>query len=182
MNNSHNQFKRKQRRKASNSANGSFPRTHNGGPPLEKKQQRGGYYYALHLYIDDPVVGFGEPVKPADPSRPARTRFEAWHWMLSNASFETQEIFVQGRPMTLNRGDLCGAYSYLADQWNWTPNQVRWFVNKLEKKRHVEKLAAELQAQGAHGDPLKSLDKTELNNQPSQPLSQPPHTPLMTTI
>jgi hypothetical protein len=150
------QLKLKHPRKAANSDDGPFPRNHNLGPPLDDeptapKQKRGGYYFAWHSDIDDPIVGIGQPVSPADPERPAYTRFEAWHWMRSNASFERQEIFVQGRPMTLNRGDLCGAYSYLGDVWNWSPKQVRGFVDRLVRAQRIEKQADELNAQQGQG-------------------------------
>jgi len=62
----------------------------------------------------------------------AYTKFEAWLWMCGNANWRERTITVKGTEMTLCRGDLLGARSYLASVWKWTPKQVRGFLDKLE--------------------------------------------------
>ena len=39
-----------------------------------------------------------------------------------------------GRKMRLEPGQLIGATSWLASRWNWTPKQVRTFLDKLEEE------------------------------------------------
>jgi hypothetical protein len=42
-----------------------------------------------------------------------------------------------GRPMSLRRGQLLGANSWLASRWNWTPKTVRWWLEKLSDEAMI---------------------------------------------
>lgn len=105
---------------------------HNGGPPIDRKPKR--RWVAIETDIENhPIVGFGKPGKPANPKRDCYSKAEAWESILFMASAKPWHIEVKGRLMTLNRGDFLGAYSFLAEKWNWTPMAVRWFIRKLEE-------------------------------------------------
>jgi hypothetical protein len=100
---------------------------HNGGPPL-----RDAGWYATHRdMLNHPIVGIGKPVKPADPTRGSLSRFEAWHWLIANAAYKAQPINNTGKVMDLQPGQVMGARSYLAREWNWSEMTVRWFLKTL---------------------------------------------------
>jgi hypothetical protein len=80
-----------------------------------------------------PVVGFGQPVKPADPKRGSYSRGEAWQSLLFQAQYAPGEVENKGRTILLDRGQLMGGLQHLAEKWNWTIETVRWFVKKLEQ-------------------------------------------------
>lgn len=100
---------------------------HNGGP-----QFRDAGWYATHRdMLNHPIVGIGKPVKPADPSRGSLSRFEAWHWLIANAAYKAKPINNTGKVMDLQPGQVMGARSYLAKEWNWSEMTVRWFLKTL---------------------------------------------------
>ena len=84
------------------------------------------------MVFDHYVVGAGQYVKPADPRKGAYSRMEAWLWLVANAAYESSEVVNKGRKMMLNPGELMGAYAYLSEQWNWTPETTRYFLKRLE--------------------------------------------------
>jgi hypothetical protein len=78
------------------------------------------------------LVGFGQPVKPADPKRGAYSKTEAWLDLLMLAAWkEGVPVMNKGQKMTLGTGQLMAGYSWLADRWNWTVKTVRTFLAKL---------------------------------------------------
>lgn len=88
------------------------------------------------------LVGHGLQVKPADPSiRRCLTQGEAWEDLLMECRYEDGFVQNGGRKMRLERGSLVGAVSWLGARWNWTPQTVRTFLDKLEDdgmiSRHV---------------------------------------------
>lgn len=83
---------------------------------------------------DHPIVGFGQPVKPADPKRGSYSRTEAWLDLIMEARWQPGQINNKGKVVQLCRGQLMAARAWLASRWNWTENAVRWFLDKLEKE------------------------------------------------
>lgn len=79
-----------------------------------------------------PIVGCGQPVKPADVSRGAWSRFEAWVDLICEASWRRRQVVNKGRTILLERGELMGARTWLAQRWNWSEKTVRVFLEKLE--------------------------------------------------
>lgn len=92
----------------------------------------GNWFAVSRMIFDHHVVGAGQTVEPADPSKGAYSKMEAWLWLIANAMYEPKKVVNKGREMELQPGQLMGAYSYLAQQWNWTPETVRWFIKRLE--------------------------------------------------
>lgn len=80
------------------------------------------------------IVGFGQPVKPAEDGRGAHSRAEAWIDLIMLACHKTTVWMNKGRKVELQTGELPGAYSYLAKRWNWTVKTVRNFLEKLLKE------------------------------------------------
>lgn len=103
------------------------PMGHNGGPTL-----RDAGWYATHRdMLSHPIVGICQPVKPADPTRGSASRFEAWHFLIANASYGEREWLNKGRKQTIQPGQLVAGRAYLAHAWNWTEKTVRGFLKQL---------------------------------------------------
>lgn len=85
------------------------------------------------------LVGFGQPVKPANPERGAHSRGEAWIDLIMLARWKSGVELNKGRKVPLGVGQLQGGYSFLALRWNWTMKQVRLFLDKLVAEHMVEK-------------------------------------------
>lgn len=83
---------------------------------------------------DHPVVGMGQPVRPADPKRGAYSKYEAWQDLIMEAKFRPFDIMNKGKVVTLQRGQLMAARSWLADRWNWSEKTVRVFISRLESE------------------------------------------------
>jgi hypothetical protein len=98
-------------------------------------QVRRGGWVATHRSIrNHPLVGYGQPVKPANPRKGAYSRNEAWmDWVMSAAHGDT-ETRLQGVTVPLKRGQVAGSLTYYAARWNWTVKQVRGW--KIQLQRH----------------------------------------------
>lgn len=96
--------------------------------------------------LTHPLVGAGQPVPPADPVRGgAYSRMEAWLWIICNASFADHTVMNRGRKMTLRRGDLLGAWAFLAHTFNWSAKTTRVWVEKLIEDNMLQRRAIESQ-------------------------------------
>ena len=100
---------------------------HNNGPMI-----RDAGWYATHRdMINHPVVGICKPVKPKDPSKPACSRFEAWHWLIAQAAWKAETYRNKGALQTIQPGQLVGGRDHLSKTWNWSEKTVRWFLKIL---------------------------------------------------
>ena len=92
-----------------------------------------GNWIAISREIEHhPIVGFGQPMKPANPKRGAYSRNEAWQFLLFRAEWRRKRVTNKGRVIWLERGELMGGIAWFAEQWNWTKDAVRWFLKQLE--------------------------------------------------
>lgn len=106
--------------------------------------------------LTHPLVGAGQPVAPADPERGAYSRMEAWLWIICNASFQDHTVMNRGRKMTLRRGDLLGAWAFLAHTFNWSAKTVRSWVESLINDNMLQRRALE-QQEGANEEPKNDV-------------------------
>jgi hypothetical protein len=83
---------------------------------------------------EHPIVGAGQPVKPADLARGSWSRMEAWFDLLCLAQFKPSRVNNKGEVQTLDVGQLMGAIPFLASRWNWTDKTVRVFLATLERE------------------------------------------------
>jgi hypothetical protein len=113
--------------------------------------------------LTHPLVGAGQPVAPADPARGAYSRMEAWVWIICNASFADHTVINRGRKMTLQRGDLLGAWAFLAHTFNWSAKTVRVWVERLIEDNMLQRRAIEGQ-KAANGE-LEDVSETFYGNQ-----------------
>lgn len=109
----------------------------NGGP---KFVYGGEGWIAMHRSVRDHwLVGFGKPVKPMDPKFGAHSRNEAFTDLIMECRYEAGFIVNGGRKMEIRPGQLVGAISWLASRWNWTPQTVRTFLDKLQDDQMIER-------------------------------------------
>ncbi|HXF89568.1 MAG TPA: hypothetical protein VNK48_14525 [Xanthobacteraceae bacterium] len=113
---------------------------HNGGPPIEEDDAYGadGWVAIARRMRWHPLVGCGQPVKPANPERGAWSRYEAWQDLIMECRYAAGTINNGGRLMEIKPGQLVGAVSWLGQRWNWTPKTVRWFLDRLEEEGMIE--------------------------------------------
>lgn len=105
---------------------------HNGGPPLDDRYpDQDGFVTIGRSIRNHPIVGFGVngPYSPA----------EAWIDLIMECRYKEGRVVNGGRIMTIKPGQLLGAVSWLATRWDWTPKQVRHFLEKLESDGMITK-------------------------------------------
>lgn len=88
------------------------------------------------------LVGFGRPVRPADPMRGAHSMGEAFIDLMMECQYKENTVNNGGVKMTLQPGQLIGAVSWLATRWNWTPKTVRNYLDNLEADGMLQKISA----------------------------------------
>lgn len=107
------------------------PLGHNGGPAIDDDKVTSGWIKIYRDIREHPVVGFGQPVKPNDPSRGSYSRGEAFQDLLMEAQYKMGTTRVNGESVTLEIGQLVAARSYLAHRWNWSEQTVRTYLAHL---------------------------------------------------
>lgn len=131
-------------------SDGPFPFDHN-SPPDDDPETKPGDWIALSRKVrEHPIVGCGQPVKPADPWKGAHSRFEAWFDLLCLAQYKPSRINNKGEVMTLDVGQLMGALPFLSARWNWTTKTVRGFLSTLEHERMITASTGENENSGIH--------------------------------
>lgn len=83
----------------------------------------GGYYLMHRGWMDNPALG---------GSREPFCRRAAWTWLIENACYQTRDIDIGGRTLTLQRGQLAHSYRYMAEAWSWSLNGVQRFIERLK--------------------------------------------------
>jgi hypothetical protein len=111
---------------------------HNGGPAIDDDKQSSGWVKIYRDIREHPVVGFGQPVKPADPSRGAYSRGEAFQDLLMEAQYKPGTTRINGETITIDVGQLVAARSYLAFRWNWSEQTVRTFLAHLVRAEIIK--------------------------------------------
>jgi len=110
---------------------------HNGGPPLNRGKS--GWVAVSRGMREHWLVGFGQPVKAMNPDRGSLSRAEAWIDLIMECRYEAGFVMNGGRKMSLQPGQLVGAVSYLAHRWNWSPQTVRTWLDKLEDDGMIDR-------------------------------------------
>lgn len=65
-------------------------------------------------------------------------RRSAWLWLITNAAWKERRVNHKGRPITLKRGQLLGARSFLAEKFGWGEQELRTFLKLLVTNAMVE--------------------------------------------
>ena len=59
------------------------------------------------------------------------TRAQAWLWLIENAAWKPCKVLVDGKIITLSRGQLSYSTRYLAGAWDWSKSRVDRFLKNL---------------------------------------------------
>lgn len=65
-------------------------------------------------------------------------RFGAWIWMVSKACWKETKFDVQGRTITLRRGQFCCSVRDMATAWGWPKSNVDRFLTRLKTETMIE--------------------------------------------
>jgi hypothetical protein len=87
-------------------------------------------YYRMHRgWMEHPALG-GE--------REPFCRRAAWAWLIEHANWKAAKVDVGGKTATVERGQLCYSYRYLADAWNWSIGKVQLFLGRLKTDTMID--------------------------------------------
>jgi hypothetical protein len=64
-------------------------------------------------------------------------RRSAWIWLIEEAAFAPRQKMVGGTIITLERGQLCHSYRFLAEAWGWKKDRVSRFLKLLISARQI---------------------------------------------
>jgi hypothetical protein len=74
---------------------------------------------------------------PVLQSRDPFSKREAWLWMLSAATWKAKTVFVDGKRVSLKRGQLAHSIRFMADQWGWPKSNVARFLSTLKSETMI---------------------------------------------
>jgi len=114
--------------------------------------------------LEHPVVGWKQPMTPANPKKKAASRCEAWIDLIRFARWKAGAIDNQGRVVYVERGELMASRSFLAQRWNWTEKAVRHFMKRLEQEFMVTKTEPRLVA-GSEACPKRGQQSGQVSGQ-----------------
>lgn len=87
-----------------------------------------GFYLMHRGWMDSDVFG-DEPL----------CERAAWSWIVENAAHKPTKVFIGGRRVTLQRGQLSHSIRHLALAWRWEKTKVIRFIRKLEQNGMIYK-------------------------------------------
>lgn len=70
-------------------------------------------------------------------------RFRAWLWLLAGACWKPTNYDMQGRTITLQRGQMCVSIRQMADAWGMSKSAVDRFLTRLETETMIEREAGQ---------------------------------------
>lgn len=70
-------------------------------------------------------------------------RFRAWFWIVARACWKATPYDLNGKTVTLDRGQLCASRSQLAEAWGWSPSAVERFMVRLETEQMIGREAGQ---------------------------------------
>src|SRR5262249_594632 len=56
---------------------------------------------------------------------------------VGNAAWKDKRVRNKGEEIILKRGELLGAYFFLAKSWNWSVGTVRWYLQDLKNNKQI---------------------------------------------
>jgi hypothetical protein len=66
-------------------------------------------------------------------------RLGAWLWIISKAAWKPTPFDIQGRIVTLERGQLCVSMRQMADAWGWSKSAVDRFLARLSDEGMISR-------------------------------------------
>ena len=83
-----------------------------------------GYFIMARGWMDHPAL--------QDRKNAPLSKREAWCWMIEQAAWQTRAGTAMGKTVTIERGQLCYAYRFLATAWGWTLGAVQRWLDRLK--------------------------------------------------
>ena len=74
---------------------------------------------------------------PMFATREPLSKREAWLWLVSEASWKPKAVFVDGKRVQLDRGQLAHSIRFLADKWGWPKSNVVRFLDLLKTETMI---------------------------------------------
>jgi hypothetical protein len=105
------------------------------------------WFAVARTTFEHPIVGAGQPVRPADPTRGAYAKMEAWVDLTGLARHSLCRVSNKGTVIILQRGQLMASRSFLAKRWNWTEKTVRVFLHRLERDGMIKRATGQERGQ-----------------------------------
>lgn len=65
-------------------------------------------------------------------------RLGAWFWLVSRACWKPTPFNINGKMVTLDRGQVCVSIRTLADEWGWSKSSVDRFITRLKTETMIE--------------------------------------------
>jgi hypothetical protein len=65
------------------------------------------------------------------------SRFEAWLDLIASCSFTPEDTLVEGRSLSLLRGELVASVRYLGVRWRWSKSKVDRFIVMLKEQDRI---------------------------------------------
>lgn len=65
--------------------------------------------------------------------------FYPWSWMIATACWKPTPFNINGKTVTLERGQLCVSVRQLAEAWEWSKSAVDRFLSRLETETMIER-------------------------------------------
>ena len=65
------------------------------------------------------------------------SRADAWIWLIEHACWKPTKFDVNGKTVTLERGQLCTSREQLAKAWEWSPSGVERIMTRLKTEHMI---------------------------------------------
>jgi hypothetical protein len=86
----------------------------------------GGFYKMHRGWMDNPVLRGGK-----------FSRRDAWVWLIEEASWTDRRREIDGRTVTLKRGQLSASVRFLGEAWGWPKSVVARFITRLRTETMI---------------------------------------------
>lgn len=70
-------------------------------------------------------------------------RLGAWTWLVLRAAWKPIPFDINGKVVTLQRGQLCASIRQLGDEWGWSKSAVDRFLTRLETETMIVREAGQ---------------------------------------
>jgi hypothetical protein len=77
---------------------------------------------------------FDHPIFSKEPF----SRRDAWVWLISEAKFKESDVFINGRIITLKRGQLSHSLRFISSKWGWDKGKTERFFRVLKTETMIE--------------------------------------------
>ena len=86
-----------------------------------------GFYLMHRGWQDQPLFG-----------NDAFDRRSAFVWLIENANFADKDINVNGKTITVKRGQICASLRFMAKAWKWDLAKVCRFIKRAEVEKIID--------------------------------------------